>query len=161
MWQPRVAFATGGGTYNGATTINAGTLILSSGISGAQNLTLTGAGDTTISGAIAISSGSLIKNGSATATLSAANTYSGTLVAAAANALGSTSQIVVTTGGSLLVTADDSVNNSAKVTLAGGSLAFSGNRSETFGALTLSANSTLEWRHREQYGSVLYQLYGG
>ena len=141
-------------TLSGATTIgsDAGTLTLSGGISGTQNLTLVGAGNITLSGGIATSTGTLTKNGSGTATLSAANTYSGsttinsgTLVAAAANALGSTSQIVVTTGGSLLVTADDSVNNSAGVTLAGGSLAFSGNRNETFGALTLSANSTLDF----------------
>jgi autotransporter-associated beta strand protein len=141
-------------TLSGATTIGAdsGTLTLSGGISGTQNLTLVGAGNTTLSGAISTSTGTLTKNGSGTATLSAANTYSGsttinsgTLVAAAANALGGTSQIVVNTGGSFLVTTDDSVNNSAGVTLAGGSLAFSGNRNETFGALTLSANSTLDF----------------
>jgi fibronectin-binding autotransporter adhesin len=92
------------------------------------------------------------KTTSGTVTLSKANTYSGattinsgTLIAAAANALGGTSQIVVNTAGSLLVAADDSVNNSAGVTLAGGSLAFSGNRSETLGALTLSSNSTLDF----------------
>jgi autotransporter-associated beta strand protein len=139
---------------SGATTIasDAGTLTLGGGISGAQNLTLAGAGNTTISGGIATSTGSLTKNGTGTTTLSAATTYSGatiinsgTLVAAASNALGNTSQIVANEGGSLLVTANGSVNDAVAVTLSGGSLAFSGTLNETFGALTLSANSTLDF----------------
>ncbi len=141
-------------TLAGTTTIgsDAGTLTLTGGVSGTQNLTLTGAGNTTISGTIATSSGSLTKNGSGTATLSAANTYSGTttvnsgtLVAAASNALGNTSQVILNNGGSFLVTADNAVNDSADITMAGGTLAFSGNRNETIGALTLSANSTLDF----------------
>jgi autotransporter-associated beta strand protein len=137
---------------SGATIIgsDAGALTLSGGISGTQNLTLAGAGNTTISGAIATSTGTLTKNGSGTATLSAANTYSGsttvnagTLNAAAANALGNSSAINVN-GGSFLVTASNAVNNDAAINLNGGTLAIGGGAGEVVGALTLSANSTID-----------------
>ena len=139
-------------TLSGAATIgsDAGALTLSGGISGTQNLTLAGAGNTTISGAIATSTGTLTKNGSGTATLSAANTYSGsttvnagTLNAAAANALGNSSAINVN-GGSFLVTASNAVNNDAAINLNGGTLAIGGGAGEVVGALTLSANSTID-----------------
>ena len=139
-------------TLSGATTIgsDAGALTLSGGISGTQNLTLTGAGNTTISGAIATSTGTLTKNGSGTATLSAANTYSGsttvnagTLNAAAANALGNSSVINVN-GGSFLVTASNAVNDDAAINLNGGTLAIGGGVGEVVGALTLSGNSTID-----------------
>jgi autotransporter-associated beta strand protein len=68
----------------------------------------------------------------------------GTLNAASTNALGSTSSVVVNTGGSLLVTASNAVNDSAAVTLAGGTLAVNGTFNETVGLLTLSANSTID-----------------
>ena len=139
-------------TLSGATTIgsDAGALTLSGGISGTQNLTLTGAGNTTISGAIATSTGTLTKNGSGTATLSTANTYtgsttvnSGTLQASAANALGN-STVINVDGGSFLVTASNAVNDNAAINLNGGTLAVSGTFEETVGALTLSANSTID-----------------
>ena len=140
-------------TLSGATTIgsDAGALTLSGGISGTQNLTLTGAGNTTISGAIATSTGTLTKNGSGTATLSAANTYSGsttvnagTLTAAAANALGN-STVIDVNGGSFLVTAANAVNDNAAINLSGGRMALSGAFNETVGLLTLSANSTIDF----------------
>ena len=144
-------------TLSAATTIgsDAGTLTLSGGISGIQNLALVGAGNTTLSGGIATSTGTLTKNGSGIATLTAANTYSGstninsgTLVAAAANALGSTSGVVVGNGGSLLVTADDAIGSSTNITLASGNttagLIFNGNYNGTVGALTLSADSIID-----------------
>ena len=141
-------------TLAGATTIgsDAGALTLSGGISGTQNLTLTGAGNTTISGAIATSTGTLTKNGSGTATLSAANTYSGsttinagTLNAAAANAAGSTSNIIINNGGSFLVTADDAIGTNTGIELNGGTLAFgAAGYDGNVGALTLSANSTID-----------------
>ena len=146
-------------TLSGATTIgsDAGTLTLSGGISGTQNLTLGGAGNMTLGGSIATSTGTLTKNGNGTATLGAANTYtgtttinSGTLVAAASNALGGTSQIVVN-GGSLLVTADDAINGknitiNGTATFSGdsASLIFSGNYSGTAGSLTLSDESAID-----------------
>ena len=139
-------------TLSGATTIgsDAGTLTLTGGISGTQNLTFTGAGNTTISGAIATSTGTLTKNGSGTTTLNAANTYtgtttvnSGTLTAATANALGN-STVIDVNGGSFLVTAANAVNDNAAINLGGGTLAVSGTFNENVGLLTLSANSVID-----------------
>ncbi|MEI8039143.1 MAG: autotransporter-associated beta strand repeat-containing protein, partial [Verrucomicrobiota bacterium] len=85
-------------TLNGATRINSdsGLLTLSGGFSGAQNLTIGGAGGTTLSGDLAIGAGTLTKDAAGVLTLSAASTRSGgtafsgaTLVVGAQGALGS------------------------------------------------------------------------
>jgi autotransporter-associated beta strand protein len=117
---------------------------------GSYTLTVNGSTATAFAGTIS-GTGSLAKAGSGNLTLSAATTFtgattidSGKVVAATANALGGTSSITVNNGGSLLVTANGSVNDAATITLAGGAVSFSGNISETFGALTLSANSSLD-----------------
>jgi autotransporter-associated beta strand protein len=77
----------GTNSYAGAITLGAaarinsdsGTLLtLSGGISGTQNLTIGGAGNTTVSGTIATSTGTLTKDGLGTLTLNATNSYSGT-----------------------------------------------------------------------------------
>ncbi len=101
--------------------------------------------DAIIAGSVGVN-----KTTSGTVTLSKANTFTGattitagTLGANATGALGSTTNITVT-GGSLLVGADDAINDSADITLAGGTLEFGGNINETVGALTLSANSTID-----------------
>jgi hypothetical protein len=70
---------------------------------------------------------------------------SGTLQAATGNALANTSQVVLNNGGSFLVTAENAVNDNAAINLNGGRMALSGNFNETVGALTLSANSTLDF----------------
>ena len=103
--------------------------------------------------------GGLSKKGNGTLTLSGNNTFTGattiatnggTLVAAAAGALGGTSGITVNSGGTLLLAgagAIDRVNNGAGLALAGGTLSMAGlsSSSETLGALTLSANSTIDF----------------
>ena len=108
-------------------------------------------GDTlTISGGIS-GSGGVTKNGTGTLVLSGSNSFTGattvnagTLQATATNALGSTSSVVVNTGGSLLVTVGNAINNSASMTLAGGTLAMNGTFNESVGALTLTANSIID-----------------
>jgi len=114
----------------------------------ANTLTINGSSTTTYSGGIS-GTGNLVKNGSGTTTLNAANTYtgtttvnSGTLAAAATNALGN-STVIYVTGGSFLVTAANAVNDNANINL-GGTLALNGTFNETVGLLTLSANSVID-----------------
>ena len=102
----------------------------------------------------------LTKSGSGTLILSGAGSYSGattvnagtlTSAATSGSALGSTSSITVNSGGTLLLGASDQINNTAEITLAGGTLG-KGNFSEGAadavgaGALTLTdAGSHLDF----------------
>jgi len=116
----------------------------------------------TFAGVIANNTGTggtlaLTKTGSGTQTLTGTNTYSGVTTVSGGSlvvsngtngSLGSTSQVVVTTGGSFLVGANEVVNNSATVSLQGGTLGFAGtatSATETIGALTLTTGSTLDF----------------
>jgi autotransporter-associated beta strand protein len=102
----------------------------------------------------------MTKNTSGTVTLSGANTFTGnttvnagtlTLASSSGSALGSTSAITVNSGGTLLLGASNQINNSAGMTLNGGTFA-KGDFSEGttsavgIGALTLtSAGSHLDF----------------
>jgi len=132
-------------------------------VQASQNATLSGAitvhnatwdideGDTlTISGNIS-GTGGTTKNGTGTLVLSGNNSNTGattvnagTLTAASTKSLGATSGVVVNNGGSILVTAEDAINDSANVTLNGGTLAVDGTFNESVGLLTLSANSVID-----------------
>jgi autotransporter-associated beta strand protein len=93
-----------------------------------------------------------VKNGSGTQTLAGATTFhgtttvnSGTLQASTANALANASQVVLNSGGSFLVTADDAIGTNTGIELNGGTLAFgAAGYDGHVGALTLSANSTID-----------------
>jgi autotransporter-associated beta strand protein len=121
---------------------------------GSNTLTIgTSSDNTTYAGRITGSNSSaLVKDGASTQVLSGNNSAftgtttinSGTLEATATNALGSTTVINVN-GGSFLVTAENAVNDNAAINLNGGRMAVSGTFNETVGALTLSANSTLDF----------------
>jgi len=126
---------TGGVLSNGTLTANGGNFNVSAG---------------TISAVLAGSNG-LVKSGNGTVALSASNSYSGattvnagTLQAAASGAMGN-STVINVNGGSFLVTADNGVNETAAINLGGGRMAVSGNFNETVGALTLSANSVIDF----------------
>jgi autotransporter-associated beta strand protein len=125
---------TGGALSNGTLTNNSGNYDLQNG---------------TVSAVLAGTNG-VNKTTSGTVTLTGANTYtgtttvsSGTLQAAAANALGGTTNIDVN-GGSLLVAVANAVNSNANINLGGGTLAVSGNFNQNVGLLTLSANSVID-----------------
>jgi len=117
---------------------------------------------TTFSGVIAGTNGgtqgnmALQKNGAGTLTLTGANTFSGsttvnggtlTLANSSGSALGSTSNITVNSGGTLSLGQGDQINNTATMTLHGGTFA-KGNFSEGsastpgLGALTLTASGS-------------------
>jgi len=121
----------------------------------AHTLTINGSTSTTYSGGIS-GTGNLVKNGSGTQVLAGATTFtgsttinSGTLQAASVGALGSTGNITVNNGGSFLVSANNAISTSTGITLNSTSttvagLTFSGNSTNTVGALTLSADSIID-----------------
>jgi autotransporter-associated beta strand protein len=121
---------------------------------GSNTLTIgTASGNTTYAGRITGGSTSaLVKDGASTQVLTGDNTGftgtttingTGTLQAAAAGALGGTTNIDVN-GGSLLVAVANAVNSNANINLGGGTLAVSGNFNQNVGALTLSADSVID-----------------
>jgi autotransporter-associated beta strand protein len=146
-------------TVNGSSTLALGASQSVASLSGtngssvnlnANTLTINGSATTTYSGGIS-GTGNLVKNGNGTQTLAGATTFngsttvnSGTLQAAAAGALAN-STVINVNGGSFLVTAENSVNDNADINLGGGRMAVSGNFEENVGALTLSANSTIDF----------------
>ena len=93
----------------------------------AQNTTYDVASGTTLSINGTISgSGGVTKNGTGTLSISGNNSYtgnttinSGTLRAGATNALGDTSEVMVNSGGSLLIAASEAIENAAAVKLNG------------------------------------------
>ncbi len=110
--------------------------------------------------AIVISgTGAVTQAGSGSLVLTGANTFTGTITisngtleVAGASALGGTTNIIVTTGGTLLLSntaTTDRINNFATMTLAGGTVAISGNivegSSPGIGAPTLTAGSVIDW----------------
>ena len=144
----------------GPLTINAGTVEVATGYSTARNITVGSVSSTiqvdplqsyTISGVVS-GSGSLTKNGTGNLTLTGANTFTGdttvnygilTAGAASGSALASTSSITVNNAGTLMLGANNQINDAAPVTLNGGTIA-KGNFSEGsassagMGALTLA-----------------------
>ena len=106
---------------------------------------------TSLNGTIS-GSGGITKNGNGTLAVNGANnTFTGDTVvndgileANAVGALGATGNITVHNGGSFLVQANNAINDSAAVGLNGGTVEFNGNITEYVGALTLSANSTID-----------------
>jgi MYXO-CTERM domain-containing protein len=98
--------------------------------------------------------GNLVKRGAGTLILSASNSYTGATTVSAGtlalasltgSAAGSASSVTVTNGATLLLSQSDQVNNSATVTLSGGTIARGSGVSEVFGNLNLTAASFLDF----------------
>lgn len=110
---------------------------------------------TTLTAASAIAGpGGLTKTGTGALIMPAINSFTGPTTVSAgtveiSGSLNGTSGVQLDNSGTLLLSAagGEQLNNSASVTLNGGTLAFAGasNQFETVGALTLSANSVLDF----------------
>ncbi|MEW6159043.1 MAG: autotransporter-associated beta strand repeat-containing protein [Verrucomicrobiota bacterium] len=118
-------------TLNASSEIqaDAGTLTLDGNLTAAgHDLTLDGEGNSVITGKVDLGSGGLIKNGSGMATLAGQTTLSGGI------------QIF---GGTLLLGADEVLDDSMGLTLAGGTFG-AGGFQETLGTLTLLSDSMID-----------------
>jgi fibronectin-binding autotransporter adhesin len=109
-----------------------------------------------------IGTGGLTKKGAGTLSLTAGNSFSGplnvqagtlALAATSGSAAASVSSIGVTNGATLLVSQSHQVNNSAAVTLSGGTITRGSGVSETFGNLNVSASSVINFG-ATSYGSA-------
>jgi hypothetical protein len=100
--------------------------------------------------------GNLVVSNNSTLTLTSGNSFSGTttvqqgstleLNATSGSAAGATTALNVgASTAKLLLSKSDQVNNSATVTLSGGTIQRAGGVSETFGALNLTGDSTLDF----------------
>jgi fibronectin-binding autotransporter adhesin len=148
---------TGPITMSAASTIGSGTatskLLLDSVITnGGFTLTLSGAGTTFVGGSISGNGGLAVNGGTVVLTNSSANVFIGattitnaTLKVSMPGALGSTSGITVSGGGTLLLDGSgaDRVGNGVGVTLDGGTLN-ANSKTEAMGTLTLVSNSILD-----------------
>ncbi|MCE9588775.1 MAG: autotransporter-associated beta strand repeat-containing protein [Verrucomicrobia bacterium] len=117
----------------------------------------------TISGA-----GNLIQAGVGTTTLSGANTYSGTttisggtLSLGTTGNLSGTTGVSVSTGSTLLLGSANQINTAANLALVGGTLSMGGNgltraSEQTFGTLTLTANSVIDFANLTGNSSLTF-----
>jgi autotransporter-associated beta strand protein len=144
--------AMSGGTLNvnaaGAvvTNITGGNIAVSTNVSATL---LGGSSSGVISG-----SGGLTKAGNGTLIVTASNSFTGTvdvqagvlsLASATGFAAGGTTNVIVATNATLLIAQSDQVNNSAGVTLSGGTIQRASGVSEVFGNLNLTASSFLDF----------------
>jgi len=96
----------------------------------------------------------VIKAGAGRWVLSGNNTYTGSttvnegvlvLAGAAGGAAANTASVSVAGGATLLISQNNQVSNTAAVSLSGGTIQRGSGVSETFGALTLGANSSIDF----------------
>jgi len=132
-----------------------------SSISVASGKTVTGSGQFT-------GTGGLTKNGLGTLSLTASNNFSGpvavqsgllNLNASSGAAAGSISSVSLASGATLLLSRSDQVNNSATVSLSGGTIRRGGNVGEVFGNLTISTASFLDYGAANDAGTIRFGTY--
>lgn len=124
-------------------------------------LTLTGSDNSTFGGSINGNNLALTIAGTGTVSLTGVNTYTGTTtinsgalkLSATESSLQNTSNVVVMTTGTLLLSGNNQVNTNATLSLRGGTLSMGGQQgsgtsratAQTFKSLTLTANSTIDF----------------
>jgi autotransporter-associated beta strand protein len=139
----------------GAATVALGSNTLTIGITG---------GNTTFAGSISGTGGNLVKDTNSTQVLSGSNGYTGTTTVSAGTlevtgTLSGTTGVTVNTSGTLLLNnaATPAINSAAPVTLTGGAIKMSSSvtgQTQSFGALTLSASSTLDFGTHASAGNT-------
>jgi autotransporter-associated beta strand protein len=143
-------------TLSGAKTLNNATYTVD------PNITLTEAGQLSDSGGIT-------KQGLGTLVLTASNNFTGptevnegTLIldGLTGSSLGSTPSVSVVNGATLLLSQSDQVNNSATVSLSGGTITRGSGVSEVFGALNLTDASALDFGSGTS-GNLTFGAYEG
>jgi fibronectin-binding autotransporter adhesin len=148
----------GANNYSGGTLVSAGTLVgdttsLQGTITNSAAINFAQSTNGTYAGVIS-GSGSLTKSGNARLTLSGSNSLSGATTVSAGTlelnngagaALGSTASLTVATTATLLLSQSGQVNDSASVTLSGGTVQRGSGVSEVFGNLNITAASFLDF----------------
>jgi fibronectin-binding autotransporter adhesin len=128
-------------TLSGNKTLNNATYDVASGTTTTESGVLTG-------------SGGITKQGTGALIVTASNSFTGAvdvqagllnLNSATGGAAASTASLTVATNATLLVSVSDQVNNSASVTLSGGTIQRASGVSEVFGSLNLTASSFLDF----------------
>jgi autotransporter-associated beta strand protein len=129
-------------TLSGNKTLNNATYDVASGTTTTESGVLTGSG------------GGITKQGAGALIVTASNSFTGALDvqagllnlnSATGGAAASTASVTVATNATLLVSVSDQVNNSASVTLSGGTIQRASGVSEVFGSLNLTASSFLDF----------------
>ncbi len=120
---------------------------------GSGTITIAGSASATFAGTVS-GTGGLTRSGSGRLILTAGNTYTGVteilagtleLAAASDQALGGTQSVTIAAGATLLLAQSDQVNNSATVTLSGGTIQRASGVYEVFGDLNLTQSSFLDF----------------
>ena len=136
-----VAFTANGTTLSGTITNNNTTYDVGSGLTNTISGLLTG-------------SGGVAKTGAGQLLLTASNNFTGEvdvqggvleLASASGFSAGSTTNVLVATNAVLLLSQSDQVNNSATVSLSGGTIQRGSDVSEVFGSLSLTEDSFLDF----------------
>jgi len=121
---------------------------------GAKNMLFGGNNSSTTFAGVVSGSGNLTKTGTGTTTLSGANTYTGSAVVSVGtlnlanttgSALGSVTNISVGNGATLLISQANQVNNTAAVSLSGGTIRTASGVSEAFGNLSVTGSGFLDF----------------
>lgn len=128
-------------TLSGAKTLNNATYDVTNNTTTTESGTLTG-------------DGGITKLGAGTLLVTASNSFTGAvdvqagvleLASATGSAAGATASVSVSSGATLLISQSSQVNNTAPVTLSGGTITRGSGVSEVFGSLNITTASTLDF----------------